>query len=82
MTIRAPTRVEIEGDGAYVIVPAVYSFKEKGVPMRATAQMTFALKKGAGGWLIHALDLDRAARAEGRRQVEGGGPLQHDERDG
>ncbi len=54
MTIEAPTRVEVEGDGAYVIVPAVYSFKEKGVLMRAAAQMTFALKKGAGGWLIHA----------------------------
>jgi hypothetical protein len=27
---------------------------EKGVAMREAAQFTFVLKKGAGGWLIHA----------------------------
>jgi ketosteroid isomerase-like protein len=54
VTISAPTRVEMEGDGAYVIVPAVYAFKEKGVAMRASSQMTFFLKKEASGWLIHA----------------------------
>ena len=53
VTIRAPTRVETSGSDAYVIVPAVYTFKEKGVAMRETAQMTFALSKGASGWLIH-----------------------------
>jgi ketosteroid isomerase-like protein len=68
VTISAPTRVEVEGDGAYVIVPAVYAFKEKGVAMRATAQMTFALKKGAGGWLIHAWTWTgpRAQKAAGK----------------
>jgi ketosteroid isomerase-like protein len=54
VTIKAPTRVEIDGTNAYVIVPAVYSLKEKGVPMRASSQMTFVLKKDASGWLIHA----------------------------
>jgi ketosteroid isomerase-like protein len=53
VTIKAPTRVETAGDSAYVIVPSVYEFKLKGVPMRETAQMTFVLKKGADGWLIH-----------------------------
>jgi len=53
VTISAPTRVESSGDSAYVIVPAVYSYKEKGVAMRETAQMTFVLKKGTSGWLIH-----------------------------
>ena len=53
VTISAPTRVETHGDHAYVVVPAVYSFKEKGVAMRAEAQMTVVLTKGAGGWLIH-----------------------------
>jgi hypothetical protein len=51
--IGAPTRREVSGDQAYVVVPAVYTFKEGGVAMRESAQMTFALKKGAGGWLIH-----------------------------
>jgi hypothetical protein len=53
VTISAPTRTETGGDSAYVIVPAVYTYKEKGVVMREAAQMTFVLKKGASGWLIH-----------------------------
>jgi len=53
VTISAPTRTESSGDSAYVIVPAVYTYKEKGVAMRETAQMTVVLKKGASGWLIH-----------------------------
>jgi SnoaL-like protein len=51
--ISPATRVEMSGDQAYVIVPAVYTFKQRGVAMREAAQMTFVLKKGSGGWLIH-----------------------------
>ena len=53
VTIKAPTRIESTADQAYVVVPAVYTFKERGVAMREAAQMTFALKKSAAGWLIH-----------------------------
>ena len=53
VAVGAATRVETTGDAAYVIVPAVYTFKDKGVAMRANAQMTVVLKKGADGWLIH-----------------------------
>jgi ketosteroid isomerase-like protein len=53
VTISAPTRTESSGDSAYVIVPAVYTYKEKGVAMREAAQMTVVLKKGTSGWLIH-----------------------------
>jgi len=53
VVIGTPTRVEVEGASAYVIVPATYTFTEKGVAMRAASQMTFTLRKGAGGWLIH-----------------------------
>jgi hypothetical protein len=53
VSIGAATRVESDGTGAYVIVPSVYSYNQKGVAMRETAQMTFTLKKGPGGWLIH-----------------------------
>ncbi len=53
VTISAPIREETNGDQAYIVVPAVYAFKERGVAMREAAQMTFVLKKGAGGWLIH-----------------------------
>ena len=54
VAISAPTRTETNGDQAYVVVPAVYTFKERGVAMREAAQMTFVLKKSAAGWLIHA----------------------------
>ena len=53
VTMKAPTRTEQDGDQAYVIVPAVFTFKKAGTPMREAAQMTFVLKKGASGWLIH-----------------------------
>jgi hypothetical protein len=53
VTIKVPTRVEVHETHAYVIVPAVYSFKQKGVAMSESAQMTFVLNKGASGWLIH-----------------------------
>ena len=53
VAISAATRTESNGDQAYVVVPTVYTFKQGGVPMREAAQMTFVLKKGASGWLIH-----------------------------
>ena len=53
VTIKAATRVESTADAAYVVVPAIYTFKEKGVAMSETAQFTFTLQKGASGWLIH-----------------------------
>jgi len=51
-TISSPTRTEVSGDRAYVIVPAVYTFKQRGVAMRANAQMTVVLKRETSGWLI------------------------------
>jgi len=53
VTISAPVRVETSGDRAYVVVPAVYAFKQRGAAVQEKAQMTFVLKKGASGWLIH-----------------------------
>jgi hypothetical protein len=53
VSIGAVKRIESDGSSAYVVVPSTYTFKEKGVAMRESAQMTFTLKKGAGGWLIH-----------------------------
>jgi ketosteroid isomerase-like protein len=54
VAIRPATRVETVGDQAYVIAPVTFTFKQKGVPMKEDAQMTFVLKKGASGWLIHS----------------------------
>jgi hypothetical protein len=47
-----PTRVIVEADRGYVVVPTVYTFESKGVAMREPAQMTVALQKGAAGWQI------------------------------
>jgi ketosteroid isomerase-like protein len=52
-TLSAATRAERNGDRAYVVVPAVFSFKQGGKAMRESGQMTFVLGKGASGWLIH-----------------------------
>jgi len=52
VTLKAPTRIETLGTDAYVIVPATFTFKQKGATMRESAQMTFTLKKEASGWLI------------------------------
>jgi ketosteroid isomerase-like protein len=53
VTLSQATRVETSGAEAYVVVPSVYEFKQGGVAMREAGQMTFVLKKGAAGWLIH-----------------------------
>lgn len=53
VTIGKPAVAEATGEFAYVVVPATYTFKQAGKPMREPAHMTFALKKTAGGWLIH-----------------------------
>jgi ketosteroid isomerase-like protein len=54
VAISPPSRIEADGEDAYVVVPAVYSFKNHGEPMREAAQMTFALHRGAAGWKIAA----------------------------
>ena len=54
VSISAPVREEISGDNAYVIVPATYAFKVKGVAMHEPSRMTFALRKTADGWKISA----------------------------
>ncbi len=51
---RAPTRTEIEGDAAYVIVPTTYLYKERGQPIVEEGQMTFVLHAEAGGWKIRS----------------------------
>lgn len=52
VAIGAPTREVVSGDHAYVIVPTTYTFQQKGMTMRETAQMTLALDKEASGWKI------------------------------
>jgi len=48
----APTRTEIEGNSAYVIIPTTYLYKEHGKPLVEEGQMTFVLRAEAGRWKI------------------------------
>lgn len=48
----APTRTEVEGDAAYVVVPTIYLYKEHGKPVAEEGQMTFVLHVESGSWKI------------------------------
>jgi ketosteroid isomerase-like protein len=48
----APTRSVIDGDTAYVIIPALYTYKEHGKPVAEEGQMTFVLHAETSGWKI------------------------------
>jgi ketosteroid isomerase-like protein len=52
VTLGAPIRSEVNGDTAYVVVPATYSYKQKGKPTVERAQMTVALRKDGDAWKI------------------------------
>ena len=52
LTLGKPTRTDVTGDRAYVVMPVVFSYKDHGHPMAEPAQMTFALQGGPGAWKI------------------------------
>jgi hypothetical protein len=52
VTVGKPTRLVVSANDGYVVSPAVYSYKAKGVAMRESAQLVVALQKGANGWQI------------------------------
>lgn len=54
VTYGQPTRTEIDGDVAYVVMPTVYLYKEHGKPLREEGQMTVVLNHEAGGWKIRS----------------------------
>lgn len=50
VTYGKPTRTEIEGDLAYVIMPTVYLYNEHGKPLVEEGQITVVLHKEKGAW--------------------------------
>jgi hypothetical protein len=48
----AATRIEIESEVAYVIVPTTYLYKQHGNPLKEEGQMTFVLHEEGGAWKI------------------------------
>jgi len=55
MTPGAPTRVEVSGDHAYVVIPGALTFEMGGQPHRDDGTLTFALQKSGDAWLIGSL---------------------------
>jgi ketosteroid isomerase-like protein len=55
VTLGSPRHIDITADRAYVVVPADYTYKEKGKALKETGStFTVVLKKGAAGWRIVA----------------------------
>lgn len=53
VTLGAPRHVDVTGDRAYAVVPASFTYKEKGKPVKETGSIiTVALQKAASGWHI------------------------------
>lgn len=49
-----PLHDDVDGNVAYTVFPATYSWKLKGKPMSEESLFTVVLNKGAGGWHIVA----------------------------
>src|SRR5215469_14769028 len=53
VTIGKPLHVDFSGDRTYVVVPATYTYKQHGKPMKETGSIwTFALQKVEGSWRV------------------------------
>jgi len=53
VTLDSPLHVDIDSDRAYVVIPANYTLKQNGKPVKEAGSMfTFALRKGPAGWRI------------------------------
>ncbi len=52
VSIGPAKHLQVTGDVAYAVYPAVFSFKMKGKPQKEPGVWAFALKKSAAGWRI------------------------------
>ncbi|HLY43258.1 MAG TPA: nuclear transport factor 2 family protein [Terracidiphilus sp.] len=52
VTYSAATRVEVEGDAAYVVMPTTYLYKEHGNAIAEKGQITVVLTRQSGAWKI------------------------------
>jgi ketosteroid isomerase-like protein len=54
VTYGQPTRTEMDRDVAYVVMPVVYLYKERGQPLQEEGQMTVVLNREARSWKIRS----------------------------
>ena len=52
VTLGSTIKSQVDGDTAYVVIRATYSYDEKGQATAEPASFTFALRKQAGAWKI------------------------------
>jgi hypothetical protein len=53
VTLSNPSHVDITADRAYVVIPADYTFKQKGKPVGETGSViTLAMQRSQAGWRI------------------------------
>jgi ketosteroid isomerase-like protein len=52
VTTSKPLHVSVDGDRGYAVVPATFTFKEKGKTVTEHALWTFAMDKSGGDWKI------------------------------
>jgi hypothetical protein len=52
VTYGKPTRIEEVADAAYVVLPTVYLYKERGKPLKEEGQITVVLNRESGAWKI------------------------------
>ena len=55
MHLARPTRVEVEGDRAYAVIPGVLTLKGKGRAIQANGLLTIALQRTGTDWRIGSL---------------------------
>jgi len=53
-TIGKPKQFIVTGDRAYVVLPATFSYTQKGKAVKNTATVTFSLRRTTDGWRITA----------------------------
>jgi len=54
VTLGKPRHVEVTGDRAYVVVPANYTYKQHGKPVKETGSIwTLTLRKSESGWRVN-----------------------------
>jgi ketosteroid isomerase-like protein len=53
VTLSKPRHLDVTGDRAYVVMPANFAYKQKGIPVNEMGStVTMVLQKGKAGWRI------------------------------
>lgn len=53
-TLGTPKRDDVSRDRAYIVVPAKFTYSEKGKPGRVLGLLTYVMKRTTAGWQIAA----------------------------